>query len=358
MAKRPVTLRDIAEKVGVHTSTVSRVLNSPNDCKVSRDVALKVTKAADELGYHLNPFARSLKTNRSFTIGVLIPDLTDPLFPPIIRGIEDTLGAAGYTAILANSDNDLELERKTYETMKARKVDGFIMATAHRSDEVVESCLESGIPLVLINREVDNLSIPSVTNDSEAGMRLAVDHLYACGHRRIGHLAGPQSMSTGYSRLRGFQSAMRANGLEMREGDIACADAFTEESGLQASRSLLDPDRGLTAIVTSSDMLALGCYDALDEMGISCPDEVSVTGFNDIRFASKFSPPMTTVRIQHAQMGMEAAWLILRMIKGDAVGGVSMVLRPTLVVRESTAAPSLPRKANTNMAAATATRGN
>lgn len=345
MAKRPVTLRDIAEKVGVHTSTVSRVLNSPNDCRVSRDVVLKVTKAAEELGYHLNPFARSLKTNRSFTIGVLIPDLTDPLFPPIIRGIEDTLGAAGYTAILANSDNDLELERKTFEAMRARKVDGFIMATAHRSDKVVESCLESGIPLVLINREVDNLSIPSVTNDNEAGMRLAVDHLHACGHRRIGHLGGPQTMSTGYNRLQGFQAAMRAHGLEPREGDVACADAFTEASGLEACRSLLDPARGLTAIVTSSDMLALGCYDALGEMGIACPGEVSVTGFNDIRFASKFSPPMTTVRIQHAQMGMEAAWLLLRMIKGDPVAGVSLVLRPTLVVRESSSAPGQRRNA-------------
>src|SRR3546814_2794727 len=100
------------------------------------------------------------------------------------------------------------------------------MATAHRFDKVVESCLESGIPLVLINREVDSLSIPAVTNDSEAGMRLAVDHLYAIGHRRIGHLAGPQTMSTGYNRLRGFQAAMRAHGLEPREGDIACAAAF------------------------------------------------------------------------------------------------------------------------------------
>jgi len=338
MAKKAITLRDVARKVGVHPSTVSRVLNADTRSMVSREVAIKVTKAAEELGYNLNPFARSLKTNRSFTIGVLIPDLTDPLFPPVIRGIEDTLEAYGYTAILANSDNDQAHERSSFEAMRARKVDGFILATAHRSDELVDECVGEGIPLVLINREVDNHSVPSVVNDDAAGLRLAVEHVVELGHRVIGHVAGPQSLSTGFSRYTGFMSAMRGCGLKVPEGAIEIADAFTEAAGHRAAKALLARCPGISAIVTANDMLALGCYDALEELGIACPDKISVTGFNDIPFVDKMKPPLTTLRIQHSEMGEEAARLLLRLIRGEPVGQISMVLKPQLIVRGSTAA--------------------
>ncbi len=339
MTNRPVTLRDIAKKVGVHTSTVSRVLNPEAGAKVSREVALKVTRAAEELGYSLNPFARSLKTNQSFTIGVLIPDLTDPLFPPIMRGIEDTLSAAGYTAILANSDNDPEHERKGFETMRARKVDGLVLATAKRQDPLVATCLARKIPLVLVNREVDDHAVPAVVNDDAGGMRLITEHVISLGHRRIGHIAGPQSLSTGVNRLSGYLAAMRAHGLEVRDEDIIEAKAFTEAAGQSAAEKLLASDPELTAIVTANDMVALGVYDALAARGLRCPEDVSVTGFNDIPFADKFKPPITTVRIQKFEMGAEAARMILRMIKGEGMPGMTMLLRPTLVVRGSTAPP-------------------
>lgn len=345
MTKRPPalrrpTLRDIAKKVGVHPSTVSRVLNSQKSGKISQEVTLKVRKAAENAGFHLNPFARGLKTNRSFTVGVLIPDLTDPLFPPIVRGIENTLGPAGYTAILANCDNDPAHERRSFETMRARKVDGFLLVTAHRSDELVDRCVGESIPLVLINRHVDSPEVPSVANDDEGGVRLAVDHLVGIGHRHIGHVVGPQNLSTGYGRLMGFLSAMRANGLEAGNDVIAIAEDFTEGSGRKAALALLRRRPDVTAIVAAGDMLALGCYDALSELGLHCPEDISVTGFNDIAFAGKFAPPLTTVHAQKAEMGTEAARLILRIIQGETIRGVSLVLRPTLVVRGSTAPPS------------------
>jgi len=340
--KRTVTLRDVASKVGVHPSTVSRVLNSDTRDMVSREVAAKVTKAADELGYNLNPFARSLKTNQSFTIGVLIPDLTDPLFPPIIRGIEDTLSGYGYTAIMANSDNDQTHERMSFDAMKARKVDGFILATAHRSDELVDQSLEEGIPLVLVNRQVDTPSVPSVVNDDAAGLRILVDHVAGLGHRRIAHIAGPQSLSTGFTRYNGFVNAMRGRGLSVREEDIVVADVFTEEGGYRAAKAIFENGTDITAVVTANDMLALGCFDALQELGIRCPEDVSVTGLNDIPFVSKITPALTTVRIQHFEMGEEAAKLLMRLIKNEDVGQISIVLKPELIIRDSTAPPPDP----------------
>lgn len=342
MAKRPVTLRDVALKAGVHSSTVSRVLNPKTRDMVSRELTLKVTKAAEALVYHMNPFARSLKTNRSCTIGVLIPDLTDPLFPPIIRGIESALIQSGYTAILANSDNDPERERSSLQAMKARKVDGLILATAHRSDKLVQQCLSEGIPLVLINRLLDNHAVPSVINDDASGVRMAVDHVAELGHRRIAHVAGPQNLSTGYGRLTGFVTAMRARGLDADDDAIAIADTFTESAGRQAAFRLLQGGRDFTAIVTAGDMMALGCYDAIAELGIRCPDDISITGFNDVPFADKFSPPLTSLRIPHGEMGVEAARLLLRMLEHGDVGDITIVLKPKLVVRKSTAAP--PRK--------------
>lgn len=339
MAKRPVTMRDIATRVGVHTSTVSRVLNSDTPGMVSREVAARVRKAAEELGYQLNPFARSLKTNRSQTVGVIVPDLTDPLFPPILRGIEDTLVAAGYTTLIANSYNDPARDLRSFRTMQERKVDGLVLATARRKDRVVEECVAAGIPVVLVNRTVDRPAVPSVVNDDIAGARLAVEHLIGLGHRRIGHIAGPQDLSTGHDRLVGFLAAMHAGGLAPGEEATVVADGFTVRAGHDATLALLDRAPGITAIVTASDMLALGSYTALAARGLDCPGDVSVTGFNDMTFSDKFCPPLSSVRTRHTDLGTEAARLLLRIIEGEKVGDLSIVLKPTFVARGSTAAP-------------------
>lgn len=339
MTKKPITMRDIASRVGVHTSTVSRVLNSDTHGMVSREVALKVRKAAEDLGYRLNPFARSLKTNRSHTIGVIVPDLTDPLFPPILRGIEDTLITAGYTTLIANSYNDPARDLRSYRTMQDRKVDGLVLATARRSDPVVEDCVAAGTPVVLVNRMVDNHGAPSVINDDIAGMRLAVEEVARLGHRRIAHVAGPQDLSTGHDRLVGFLAATRSLGLEPDDDAIIIADSFTIQAGHDATLALLDRAPAITAIVTASDMLALGCYTALESRGLYCPTDISVVGFNDMTFSDKFCPPLTSVRTRHTELGSEAAKLLLRMIEGEQVGGISIVLKPSLVTRGSTAVP-------------------
>jgi len=339
MKRARVTLRDVARRLEVHPSTVSRVLNPKTRGMVTEDVARRVIAAADEMGYRPNPFALSLKTNRSYIVGVLIPDLTNPLFPPIIRGVERTLAEAGYTVILANSDNQAERERRNLGIFRERQVDGLVVATAHREDDLIAATREDDIPLVLVNRATDDPETPWVINDDAVGIRQVVDHLAGLGHAAIAHLAGPQTLSTGHGRHRAFVEAMGEAGLVADDNSIAIASAFTEEEGRRAAAELLADGPPFTAIVAGNDLLALGCYDALQAAGKRCPDDVSVTGYNDMPFADKFAPPLTTVRIPHDEMGVMAARLLLERIEGVRVKTRSAALRPALIVRGSTARP-------------------
>lgn len=335
-----ITLKDVAKQVGVHPSTVSRVLNPATRGMVSDAIAEKVLEAADELGYSVNPFALGLKTQRSLTIGVLIPDLTNPVFPPMIRGIEHGLANAGYTAILADSDNHVGDERLLIERFKARQVDGLILATAHLNDEMVASVFEEGDPIVLLNRQAVDGSVPSITNDDNAGIQMVVEHIVGLGHRRIAHVAGPQDLSTGHSRYLAFQGALQAHGLIPDPKLIGICRSFTEAEGQRVLGELLDSGEDFTAVVAGNDLLALGCYDAIEERGLRCPEDISVTGFNNMPFVDKFKPPMTTVKIALFEMGQKAAEMILDVINDREIELPNIELTPELVVRGSTAPPA------------------
>ena len=337
MTERTVTLRDVAARAGVHPATASRALNPETRLLVREDTARRVLEAAEVLGYHPNPVARSLRTRRSNTVGVLIPDLTNPLFPPIVRALEDRLAAAGYVALIGNTDGDGERERLVFQQMRARHVDGMVLATAHLSDPLLADAARAGLPVVLMNRMAQDHSLDSVSVDNERGMRMAVAHLAGEGHRRIAHIAGPQEVSTGLSRYRGFMSAMEAHGLEADPDLIITAKAFSIEEGLRCTRALLERRGGCTAVAAGNDMLAVGCFAALEEAGLNCPADLSVVGFNDMPFIDRLRPPLTTIRFPHYQLGTEAAQLLLERIGGQG-GPVRVIyLAPELVVRGSTA---------------------
>src|SRR5215204_6521566 len=336
----PVTLRDVARVAGVHPATVSRALNEETRALVNEDTARRVLKAAEKLGYQPNPIARGLKTNRSYTIGVLVPDLTNPLFPPILRGIEDGLETAGYTPLIANTDNDPERELLDSQAMRARQVDGIVAATARRDHRLHDALLEAGIELVLVNRRQAELPVSSATADDRLGMRLAVEHLIALGHTRIAHLAGPLDYSTGLDRHESFHASMRAAGLEPDPSLVLVAEAFTESEGARLCGELMADGRQFTAIAAANDLLALGCYDVFAERGVRCPEEVSVVGFNDMPFAARFSPPLTTIHIPHYEIGQGAAELMLERLHDADLAPREIRLEPSLVVRESTASPA------------------
>jgi LacI family transcriptional regulator len=339
-----VTLRDVARRAGVHPATASRALNPETRLLVSDDTARRITEAAAALGYRPNAVARSLRTRRSHTIGVLIPDLNNPLFPPMVRGLEDRLAADGYVALIGNTDGRPERERQAFEQMRARHVDGFAVATAHRHSPLLAAAAAEGLNVVLMNRVADGTGFPSVSADNELGARLAVAHLLAAGHRRIAALAGPQCLSTGQRRHQGFQAAMAAAGVAPEA--VVFAAAFTIEEGHRLGRELLAARPGLTAIAAANDMLAVGCYEAIDEAGLSCPADVSVTGFNDMPFIDRLRPPLTTVAFPHYRLGTEAAAMLLARLPGspDRTPGSApaLLLVPELVARGSVAAPPRP----------------
>jgi LacI family transcriptional regulator len=332
-----VTLRDVARVAGVHPATVSRALNEETRSLVNEETARRVLKAAEKLGYQPNPIARGLKTNQSYTIGVLIPDLTNPLFPPILRGIEDRLETAGYTPLIANTDNDPERELLDSQTMRARQVDGIIAATARRDHRLHDALLDAGIELVLVNRRQEELPVSSATADDRMGMRLSVEHLVSLGHRRIAHLAGPLDYSTGLDRYEGFHESMRAAGVEPDSELILVAEAFTESEGARLCGQLLSDGRQFTAVAAANDLLALGCYDVFADRGVSCPAEISVVGFNDMPFAARFNPPLTTIHIPHYEIGKAAGELMLERLQDGDSQARDIRLEPSLTVRDSTA---------------------
>jgi LacI family transcriptional regulator len=338
----PVTLREVARAAGVHPATASRALNPETRSLVSESTAQRVREVAEQLGYHPNPIARGLKTNRSHTIGVIVPDLMNPLFAAIVRGIEAVLDGAGYTPLITNTDNDPERERTDFQAMRMRQVDGFITATAHRDHRLITEAVGPDATVVLVNRRVDDNALAAVSADDVEGARLAVEHLAGLGHRRIAHLGGPLELSTGHQRHEGFVATMRSLGLEPDPELILVGDSFTEAGGARICRELVARGEPFTAIVAGNDLMALGCYDALAEKGVSCPDDVSVVGFNDMPFAARFNPPLTTVRIPHYEMGSRSAELLLELLGDAGAPPRQILLRPELVVRGSSAAPRHP----------------
>jgi LacI family transcriptional regulator len=331
-----VTLSDVAQAAGVHPGTASRALNPATRARVSPATARRVLAAASRLGYLPNSLARGLRTRRSYTVGIMIPDLTNPLFPPIVRGVDEVLGPAGYSALVANTDNDETREELLFVALRARQADGFIVATAQREHPLLDRMAEAGVPLVLVNRTTDSRAIPAVVPDEATGVRTAVGHLAALGHRRIAHLAGPQGLSTGHGRYRAFLDAMAGQGLE--PGPVAFADAFTEAAGRAAGGALLAARSRPTAVVAGNDLLAIGLLDLLAEAGLGCPRDVSVVGFNDDPMLSRMATPLTTVRIPHRELGGEAARLLLDHMTEPS--SAKLLLLPTrLIERASTAAP-------------------
>lgn len=340
MADR-VTLRDVAEEAGVHTSTASRALNPATRSVVNVETVERVLAVADRLGYRPHPLARGLRTNQTFSVGVVIPDVENPLFGPIIAGIDEAIEPGGYSLLIGNTaHDDPDHNRRVIGSMLERRVDGLILATASRDDELLGRLLDDGTPLVLVNRAAE-LPITSIVGDDHAGIGLAVRHLADLGHRRLGHVAGPQDLSTGHDRSVAFKEWTARLGLET--GEVEVAEWYQVEPGYVSAGRLFDRAPGITAIVAANDLLALGAYRAARDHDRTVGGDVSITGYNDIPLLDLMQPPLTSVSVPYRSMGNEAARALLDLIERphDQPGPRKAVrLTPELVVRGSTAAPS------------------
>ena len=300
---------------------------------MAAETTAKVEAAARELGYSPDPLARSLRTRRSGFVGIVVPDLTNPVIAPIVRGIEEALWEAGVACLLADTDNDPARETHLIGELLARRCEGLIVATATRDDATVRSLAGGDVPTVLVTRGIDDGSLPFVAGDDGMGVTAAVEHLIDLGHSRIAHLTGPLDLQTTVRRLEAFQAALP-------EGVVLHGDAFTIESGRSLASQLLAMWPECTAVLAGNDMIALGCLEAFADAGLHCPVDMSLVGHNDMPLVERVQPPLTTVSIPQREIGAEAARILLARLRDEDGSGPERRLLPTqLIVRASTAPP-------------------
>ena len=338
LQRRLPRLQDVADAAGVHVSTVSRALNHETSTLLNPETVERVRHVADALGYQANGMARALRTRRSLAIGVLVPDITNPFFPPIVRGAGDALAVAGYSLVLINTDNRCKVRRQL-TTMLETQVDGLLLVTALREDELVDELRCSGAPVALVNRAADrgDASSPAVISDDLQGITLAVTHLVGLGHQRIAYVGSRLDVSATARRNATFHQVTRRLGLP--NAVTVDSEAFDEAAGCRAAAELFDSAAPPTGIVAGNDLMALGVLDAAAARGLRCPQDVSVVGFNDMPCMDRFEPTLTTVRVAKYDLGQRAAELLLALIHDPAHQPETVVIAPDLVVRNSTGPP-------------------
>lgn len=328
------TIHDVARLAGVHPSTVSRAL-SRTDLPVRPETRRKVLAAARRLEYRPSPLARGLRLQRTKTLGMLVPDITNPFFPPIIRGAEEAARERGYELVLSNTDDSPDRERASLALMRERQADGLLIATSRMADATLTGVRRDRLPFVLVNRGSRVTADHSVEVDNERAAETVVAHLASLGHRRIAHIAGPLSTTTGAERAAGYRAAMTAHGLGAH-ALVVEASAYSEDAGRDAAAKVLGADP--TAIFAANDLIAIGVLRALREVGRRVPRDVSLVGVNDIPLAGFLDPPLTTMRVPQREMGGVAARMLIALLEGEPLTRRQVVLETSLVVRGSTAA--------------------
>lgn len=335
-----IKLTDVARRADVHISSASRALNPEKAHLVNPETAARVLAAARELGYTPDLVAQGLKHGSSRTIGVIVPDLANPFFAPVIHGISSVLEGAGYMALVADTLEDhLRLERAMEHLVK-RRVDAMIIAAARLGDaELVRRLASSGLRIVLAVRDLPGSGLPSVTHDDERGAGLAAQHLASLGHRSVAQLRGPKDVDTFVRRTIGFERVARDLGLdELSIQETALAPSL--EEGYRLMRIVLkNLEPRPTAVFAHNDLMAIGALDALREAGLRCPTHISIIGFNDSPLADHISPALTTIRQPAQQLGRFAAEIALALIRDQSRTPASVSLAPTLVARQSTGRP-------------------
>src|SRR5713101_1865204 len=333
----PVTLKELAVRARVHPSTISRVANHDPSLRIAQDTRQRIEALLKETDYRPNGVARGLKLRQTFVLAVVIPDITNPFFAALFRGVEDGATPRGYNVLLCNTDGSPERQRSHLQSLHARRVDGVILASSFLKDPTVRWLRHQGIPYVLVNRFSDEDRDPFVGSDDLVGARIATAHLVQLGHRRIGHLAGKPTVSTGVMRRRGYLAALAERGLTP-DPRLVVESGYTEEGGAQAAERLFALEDRPTAIFAVTDMTAVGAYGVARRMGLRVPEDVAIVGYNDIPLARRMVPALTTVHVPIHDFGSVAAQLLLEQIETGEPTRRRMVFNPELIVRGSTVA--------------------
>lgn len=329
-----VSLTDVAKLADVSIATVSRAISHPE--KVAPPTLAQVQKAMAELGYKPNRVARRLrqKGGRRHLLGLIIPDIQNPFFSEIARGVEDVAYANEFAVMLCNSDEDLRKEAFYLDVMRAESVDGIILPPIDDRDSAVLRLAEAGMPIVSVDRSLANGAIDTVEVDNRQGAFEAVDHLLRLGHRRVAMIAGRQNVSTSRDRRLGYEEALAAHNLPVRPDYIRVGD-YKQASGLALARELLALPERPTALFVSNNLMTVGAMEAIHKQGLRIPEDMAIIGFDDLPWAETLDPPLTVVRQPAYEVGRAAAELLLKRLSNPAAPAAWLRLRPKLILRSS-----------------------
>ncbi|PMC35914.1 LacI family transcriptional regulator [Bacillus sp. UMB0899] len=323
------TMKDVAKLSGISISTVSRVIN--NTGYVNEETKEKVIAAIEKLNYSPNQAARSLVRGDTQTIGLIIPDISNPFFPEIARAVEDTVQGEKYSIIVCNSDNDILKVSNHFKTLKQKSVDGIIIAGEIKSNHIQEFT-EQNLPLVMIDVNTDSLPVNSVRTDNHFGGKIATKHLIEQGFSRIAHIRGPLDSSTAEDRYKGYLCILKEYGIIYDPTLVQIGD-FHEESGYNAMLRLLAHSNPPDAVFVANDLMALGVLEAISEKNA----QIGIVGYDDIPFIKYVNPKLTTVKQPIYDIGIRAAQILLETInnRSEKIDYVKELMKPDLKIRQT-----------------------
>ena len=343
-----IKLADVAELAGVSASTVSRVVNDPE--MVRAPTRARVEDAIRRLGYRPSRVARRLRVRSggSTLLGLVIPDLQNPFFADLARGVEDAAQRAGYTVLIGNADEDAEKERRYLQVMGAESVDGVILPAAGRRSPGAEELVRGGTSVVCVDRRLSRPRVDTAVIDNVRGAYDATAHLIELGHRRVGFIHGQLQLSTSRERLQGYREALDAHALEFERGLTRAGDS-RQQSGRRLAADLLRSRPAPTALLIGNSMMTLGALEAIRQSGLRIPEDIAIIGYDDMPWALALDPPLTVVRQPGYELGVRATELLLQRIARPQRGTAVVMLQPELVIRRSCGAqPQRARKRTGN----------
>ncbi|MES2249885.1 LacI family DNA-binding transcriptional regulator [Variovorax sp. KBS0712] len=331
------TIKDVALQAGVSVTTVSHVVNDTRH--VSAKVRERVELAIRELGYVPNAMARSLKSNTTSTLGMLIPNSSNPYFAEIVRIVEDRCFGAGYTLVLCNTDDEPRRQSVYLQVLAERRIDGLIVVStgADEDDSLATQLRGLRIPTVLVDREIADPACDLVETAHMQGGLLAVRHLLSLGHKRIACIGGPLGVTSSEQRIEGWRMALAETGSAPNADALLWRGGFTSQGGYEAMHAILRTEQKPSAVFVCNDLMAIGALRAAHESGVRVPDELSIVGFDDIELSAYTSPPLTTVAQPKERIGALAVDMLLERMGGKRRDARKVVLQPELRVRASTA---------------------
>ncbi len=335
MSKR-VTVKQIAEELGISMMTVSRALNKSNN--VDERTRERVIATARKMGYIPNLIAKSLVQRKTYTLGVVIPEITHSFFPEAIRGIEEVAYSKGYQIILTHSNEDAKREVAAIETLASKRVDGLLISTAEsiKGNSFYKHILKIGLPIVFFDRCVHNIGASCVSIDDEESARKITEHLIEQGYKKFAHLKGPSSVSIGKARLNGFLKALKKNNIPINK-ELIVESGFTEKGGYEAMKKILIlPKNSLPdAVVSVTDPAAFGAIKAMIENGLKIPEDIAIVGFSDDIRADLMPTPLTTVKQPAYEVGKRAAKKLIAHIENENEQAEEIIIKTDLVIRKS-----------------------